>query len=224
MTFHIAQLAPQIGRELIALLEQVETATLGHILHHGFVDTAIKPVLEDARIAGTALTVRIPGPDSTLLHQALSMARPGDILVIDRCGDTRHACWGGVTTRAARLAGIAGVVIDGPATDFSEIRRAELPVWCRGASALTTKFLSLESAINVPVSVGGVAICPGDAILADESGVVAVAPGRAAAIGRQGIRMQEAELQVLARLRAGEKLADISGAGARIAAAPKLDA
>lgn len=224
MTFHIAPLAQQIGHELTALLEQVETATLGHVLHHGFLDPAIKPVLEGMRIAGTALTVRIPGPDSTLLHQALGMARPGDVLVIDRCGDTRHACWGGVTTRAARQAGIAAVVIDGPATDFSEIRRAELPVWCRGASSLTTKFLSLESAINVPVSVGGVAICPGDAILADESGVVAIAAGRAAAIGRQGIRLQEAELHVLARLRSGEALADISGAAALIAAATKLEA
>ena len=223
MSFHIAPLAPQLGQELIDLLAQVETATLGHFLHHGFLDPAIGPVLAGTRIAGTALTVRIPGPDSTLLHRALGMARPGDVLVIDRCGDTRHACWGGVTTRAARLAGIAAVVIDGPATDFSEIRRAGLPVWCRGASALTTKFLSLESAINVPVSVGGVAICPGDAMLADESGVVAIAPGRAAAIARQGIQMQEAELHVLARLHAGEQLADISGAAARIAAAPRLD-
>lgn len=219
MTFQIRPMPRQLDADLVAMLKHAETATLGHTLHHGFVDPAIAAVVEGCRIAGTAVTVRIPGADSTLLHEAISLARPGDILVIDRCGDTRHACWGGVTTRAARMAGIAGVVIDGPATDFSEIRRADLPVWCRGQSSLTTKFLSLESAINVAVSVGGVAICPGDAIVADESGVVAIAPDRASAVGRRAIEMQEAELHVLARLRAGEKLAVISGASERIACA-----
>lgn len=217
--FTINPMPPQIPADLIALLEQVETATLGHVLHHGFVDPAIRTVWEGPRVAGTAVTVRIPGADSTLLHHAVSTARPGDVLVIDRCGDTRHACWGGVTTNAAKLAGIAAVVIDGPATDFGEIRRAGMPVWCRGPTPLTTKFLSLESAMNVAVSVGGVAVNPGDAILADESGVVVLASGGAEALARRAIQMQDNELQVLARLRAGEALADISGANQLIAQA-----
>lgn len=217
--FTINPMPPQIPADLIALLEQVETATLGHVLHHGFVDPAIRAVWEGPRVAGTAVTVRIPGADSTLLHHAVSTARPGDVLVIDRCGDTRHACWGGVTTNAARLAGIAAVVIDGPATDFGEIRRAEMPVWCRGPTPLTTKFLSLESAMNAPVSVGGVAVNPGDAILADESGVVVLEPDRAEALARHAIQMQQDELAVLARLKAGEALADISGANRLIAQA-----
>jgi 4-hydroxy-4-methyl-2-oxoglutarate aldolase len=209
----------QIPADVIALLEQVETATLGHVLHHGFVDPAIRTAWDGPRVAGTAVTVRIPGADSTLLHHAVSTARPGDVLVIDRCGDTRHACWGGVTTNAAKLAGIAAVVIDGPATDFGEIRRAKMPVWCRGATPLTTKFLNLESAMNVAVSVGGVAVNPGDAVLADESGVVVLAPERAEALARRAIQMQQDELAVLARLRAGEALADITGANHLIAQA-----
>lgn len=210
--FTINPMSPQISADVIALLEQVETATLGHVLHHGFVDPAIRAVWDGPRVAGTAVTVRIPGADSTLLHHAIGTARPGDVLVIDRCGDTRHACWGGVTTNAARLAGIAAVVIDGPATDLREIHRAEMPVWCRGSTPLTTKFLGLESAMNVAVSVGGVAVNPGDAILADESGVVVLAPERVANLARRAIQMQQDELAVLARLRAGEALADISGA------------
>ncbi len=221
MSFRIGALAPSIDAGLIEMLGRVETATLGHILHHGFVDPTIRAVLEGCRIAGTALTVRIPGPDSTLLHHAINMARPGDVLVVDRCGDARHACWGGVTTQAARLAGLTAVVIDGPATDLGEIRQAQMPVWCRGASALTTKFLSLESAINVPVSIGGVAVCPGDAIVADESGVVVLASEDAAAVGRQALALQASEPDVLRRLLAGERLADISGANLRIAAATR---
>jgi regulator of RNase E activity RraA len=217
--FTINPMPAQIPADLIALLEQVETATLGHVLHHGFVDPAIRSVWDGPRVAGTAVTVRIPGADSTLLHHAVSTARPGDVLVIERCGDTRHACWGGVTTNAARLKGIAAVVIDGPATDFGEIRRAEMPVWCRGSTSLTTKFLGLESALNVPVSVGGVAINPGDAVLADESGVVVLPPDRVETLARRAIQMQEDELDVLTRLRAGEALADISGANRLIAQA-----
>lgn len=210
--FTINSMPPIPPGPLLDKLLQVETATVGHFRHDGFIDPAIRLVLPWARIAGPAVTVRIAGPDSTLLHHAVSSARPGDVLVIDRCGDTRHACWGGVTTNAARLAGIAGIIIDGPATDFGEIVKAGLPVWCRGPSALTTKFLPLDSAMNVPVCVGGVAINPGDLILADESGAIVLPPDQAEDAADRAIGLQEREKQVLARLAAGERLADISGA------------
>ena len=108
--------------------------------------------------------------------------------------------------------GAAGAVIDGPATDFSEIRRCQMPVWCRGPSSITTKLLNYGGDFNVPVSVGGQMICPGDAILSDESGVLVLKPHEVEAIARRAIDMQEKELVLLERLRKGEKLPDISGA------------
>lgn len=219
--FTINPMPPIPAGRLLDLLLQVETATVGHFRHDGFIDPAIRLVLPQARVAGPAVTVRIAGPDSTLLHHAVSTARPGDVLVIDRCGDTRHACWGGVTTYAARLAGIAGIVIDGPATDFGEILKAGLPVWCRGPSALTTKFIPLDAALNVPVSVGGVCVNPGDLVLADESGVIVLPPDEAEAAAHRAIGLQDREKQVLARLAAGERLADISGASDLIAKAAR---
>ncbi|MBL0934610.1 MAG: RraA family protein [Rhizobiaceae bacterium] len=214
--FIINDLPPQIPADVIDLLEQVETATVGHILHSGFVDPRLRAVLPEKRVAGTAVTLRIPGADSTLLHHVLSLVRPGDFLVIDRCGDTRHACWGGVVTHAAKLAGIKGGVIDGPATDFSEIRKVEMPLWCAGPSPITTKLLGLEGAFNVPVSVGGQNVEPGDAILADESGVLVLKPKEARAIAEKAIAMQEREITLLERLRKGEKLPVISGATEKI--------
>ncbi|MDR0578447.1 MAG: RraA family protein [Candidatus Accumulibacter sp.] len=202
----------QIPENVLALLRRVETATVGHVLHTGFVDREIRAILPDARVAGTAVTVRIAGEDSTLLHYVLGLVRPGDFLVIDRGGDSRHACWGGLVTNTARLAGVVGAVIDGPATDISEIRRCQMPVWSRGASSITTKLLDFGGEFNVPACVGGQIVCPGDAILADESGVIALKPGEAEAIARRAIEMQETELVSLERLRKGEKLADISGA------------
>jgi 4-hydroxy-4-methyl-2-oxoglutarate aldolase len=103
-------------------------------------------------------------------------------------------------------------VVDGPATDFSEIRNVEMPMWCRGPSPITTKILGLEGAINVPVTVGGQVIEPGDAILADESGVIVLKPSQAKAVAERALGMQEAEIKLLERLRNGEKLPDISGA------------
>ncbi|KTR03546.1 4-hydroxy-4-methyl-2-oxoglutarate aldolase [Aureimonas ureilytica] len=214
--FIVRPMPEQIAPGLVAELEKCEVATIGHVLHSGFVDPEIRAVLPNARVAGTAVTLRIPHADSTLLHYLTAHVRPGDIVVIERCGDERHACWGGVITNAMKLAGVKAGVIDGPATDFSEIRRVEMPMWCRGPSPITTKLLGLEGAINVPVNVGGQTVSPGDAVLCDESGVVVLAPADAPTIAARAIAMQEAELELLARLAAGEKLPDISGARAMV--------
>jgi 4-hydroxy-4-methyl-2-oxoglutarate aldolase len=200
-------------------LRYCSRSTVGHFLHSGFVDPVIRAVLPDKRVAGTAVTLRIPSADSTLLHHVLGLVRPGDFLVIDRCGDVRHACWGGVVTNTARKAGVVGAVIDGVATDFSEIRRCNVPVWCRGPSPITTKLLGLEGAFNVPISVGGQTVSPGDAILADESGVLVLKPDQAEASAKRAIEMQKREITVLERIAKGEKLGEISGATRLVEAA-----
>jgi regulator of RNase E activity RraA len=206
----------QISDDLVALLERVETATVGHFLHSGFVDRHIGAVLPNKRIAGTAVTIRIPHADSTLLHWLTAEVRPGDIVLVDRCGDDRHAAWGGVITHSMKIAGVKAGVIDGPATDFGEIARVDLPMWCRGPSSITTKLLGLEGAVNIPITVGGQVVHPGDAILCDESGVIVLNPNDAKWVAEKAIGMQEAELVLLDRLRKGEKLPDISGARAMV--------
>lgn len=212
--FIVNPMPAQLPADLIALLEKCEVATIGHVLHSGFVDREIRAVIPTKRVAGTAVTVRIPHADSTALHYLTKLVRPGDVVVIDRCGDDKHACWGGVITHCMKNAGVTAGVIDGPATDVSEILKVDMPVWCRGPSPITTKILGTEGAINVPVSVGGQTIEPGDAVLCDESGVVVLKPATAEAYARKAIEMQERELVLLERLRKGEKLPDISGATA----------
>ena len=131
-------------------------------------DRGIQPLLQRQRIAGTAVTLAIPGQDSTLLHHALGLLRPGDILVVDRLGDDKHACWGGGVTVAAKAAGALGGVVDGPCTDLTEIEDSDFPMWCRGMSPITTRLYNLGGTLNLPVSCGGVTVSPGDAIIADE--------------------------------------------------------
>jgi regulator of RNase E activity RraA len=123
--FVINPLPPQIDPALIDLLVRAEPATIGHFLNFGFVDPAIHALLPDRRIAGTAVTVRFTGADSTIVHYALGQLRPGDVLVMDRAGDTRHAGCGGGVAFAAREAGCRGIIIDGVATDASARRMAK---------------------------------------------------------------------------------------------------
>jgi 4-hydroxy-4-methyl-2-oxoglutarate aldolase len=214
----------QIPSDVVALLEQVETATVGHILHAGFVDPVIRAVLPEKRVAGTAVTVRIPNIDSTLLNYVTRLVRPGDIVVVDRGGDIRHACWGAVVSHAMQLAGAKAAIIDGMATDFSEIRRIGFPLWCRGPSPLTTKMLGIGGEFNVPVSIGGQVIVPGDALLCDESGVLVLKPSEARKVAETAIAMQADELVVLERLHRGEILPDISGATRLVEAALRQSA
>jgi len=217
--FTLNDMPTQLPGEKIEKLKRVETATVGHFRHWGFLDPALRAVLPDVRVAGTAVTLRIPGPDSTLLHHVMGMVRPGDFLIIDRAGDRRHACWGGVITHTAARIGAAGAVIDGMATDIAEIRSHHMPVWCRGPSPITTKLLALGGELNVPVSCGGVTVEPGDAVLADESGVLILRPWEIDTVADRALDMQAREVTLLKRIDNGERLPEITGATTKIKAA-----
>ena len=216
--YEVEPMAAQISAEVIALLEQTETATLGHWRHWGFCDRRIQPLLRGRRVAGTAVTVAIPSADSTLLHHALGLLRPGDILVVDRLGDDRHACWGGGVTIAAKAAGAKAGVVDGPCTDLEEVEASDFPLWSRGIAPITTRIYDLGGMLNKPVSIGGVVVMPGDAVLCDESGVVVLPPKEAEAEARRAIARQAAGLLTQDRVAAGEKLGDLSGATAKVLA------
>jgi regulator of RNase E activity RraA len=112
-----------------------------------------------------------------------------------------------------------GIIIDGVATDFGEIRAYGMPVWCRGGTPITGKMLGLGGGFCVPVSCGGVAVNPGDVIIADEMGVLVMPPHEAEADARRAIAMQKEEREVtLKRIDAGEKMPDISGVTALVKA------
>ena len=214
--YDIAPTPPQISSEVIALLEQTETATVGHWRHWGFCDRRIQPLLRRKRVAGTAITLAIPGPDSTLLHHALGLLRPGDILLVDRLGDDRHACWGGGVTVAAKTAGAKAGVVDGPCTDLEEVEASDFPMWCRGMAPITTRIYDLGGRLNQPIAIGGVAVMPGDAVLCDDSGVLVLPPGEAETEARTAIDRQTRGLVTQDRVAKGEKLGAISGATAKV--------
>ena len=215
--FVVNPLPPQIDPKLIALLAKAEPATIGHFLDFGFVDPQIRAQWQVPRIAGTAVTVRCAGNDSTMVHYALGQLRPGDVLVIDRFGDTRHAAVGGGVAFAAREAGALGIVIDGVATDISEIRDYKVPVWSRGLSVITTKRTLNNGEFCVPVSIGGVPVMPGDAILADENGVLVLKPEQIADAAPRAMKMQADEGPRLKEVAAGARLPELNGTNKLVA-------
>lgn len=211
MPFTVNPMPPQVSAEKLDKLRQCETATIGHFEHETFMDPELRPVIPGIRVVGTAVTLRLPSMDSSLTSYAISKARPGDFFVIDRCGDRKHATWGNVVSMAAQKAGIVGAAVDGPTTDPEDQRNLGMPCWCRGISPITCKRIGLSGSMNVPVTVGGVAVNPGDAILADECGVFVCPPDRLDEIADEALRRQEKEKATISRLEAGETFGEISG-------------
>lgn len=189
---------------------EIETATLGHFLTDGFMSPAIQCTQRQARIAGPALTVRLPGDDGAALTDALSVVEPGQIIVIDRCGDMRHACWGAVTTHAALSRGAVGAIVDGFITDISAILALEFPVWHRGRSPITTRNRRIGGEVGGIVSCGKVQVAPGDIVLADENGVAVLARDTAQRHCANAKTLQDAEPALIQRLYDGQTLAQIS--------------
>jgi regulator of RNase E activity RraA len=146
------------------------------------------------------------------------MLEPGDVLVVDRAGDMIHAGFGGVTAYAAKMRGVAAVVIDGLATDIREIEEYQLPVFARGLTALTTKMLGSGGDINVPVTVGGAVVRPGDLVFGDDNGVLVLSPEEAPGLITLAREAEAREKETKKKLTSGVPLTEISGSKQLIAA------
>jgi 4-hydroxy-4-methyl-2-oxoglutarate aldolase len=214
--FIIKERVNRCNADLITMFKEVEPATLGHFLHEGFMDYTLRCLVKGAKVVGPAVTVKTAGADSTVVHKAMEIAQKGDVVVIDRCGDMRHACWGGVVTLAASLRGIAGGIVDGLATDGEEIEKAGFPLYCKGITALTTKLLGYGGEINTVVQCGGVVVKPGDLIVADSNGILVLDPEMAKPLGERALAMQESEKGLISRLEKGDFLPRITAADSLI--------
>jgi len=209
-----------VSAELIEQLRGIPPATVGHMQDFGFMDIGLRPVGRHGfTICGPALTLKVMAIDSAVVHHAIGMARPGDVIVIDRNGDNKHACWGEMTSLAAKVGGVAATIIDGPATDIVEIEEMEFLVFSRGISPITTRSLAISGEINTVVQCGGVSVAPGDIILADDNGVLVIPPPMVPEIIERCRPRYEREAVTRRRILAGEALGDISGANARVAEA-----
>jgi regulator of RNase E activity RraA len=163
----------------------------------GAMDYGIKPIDREMRLLGPALTVRVRPTDNLIIYAAMKMASPDDVLVIATGNFTLTSTWGDLTSYMARGLGIAGVVTDGLCRDVAGIRDAGLPVFARGAVP-NSPFKDGQGEINIPVSVGGVVVNPGDIIIGDEDGVVVVPQADAQEVRDGSLAVVEREKATMA--------------------------
>ena len=205
-----------LTNEELAQLKAAEPATIGHMRNFGFNTEHMFISFEGARFMGRAVTVKLASNDSTLLHKVTEMVGPGDVLVVDRAGEMQYAALGGVVAWALHVSGVEGVIIDGAVTDIAEIREMRLPVMYRRLSAITTRLFGIDGEINTTVSCCGVIVNPGDIILADENGFVALKPDEAVGLCKTAIAKQEAEPARKEQIAKGAHMAALSRADALI--------
>jgi len=174
----------KISDEVLDAYQQhaVTVGLLGHIIDDGFMDPGIRPLVPGMQIIGRAVTVSMPSTDTSGNRRAVEAAGEGDIIVVDCGRDMRVARWGELICFDAKFKGIVGLVIDGALTGSRGVREMGFPVFCRSVSGLVGRATGADGAVNVTVQCGGVTVRPGDLILADDDGVVAVPPARAEAL------------------------------------------
>ena len=174
----------------------------------------------DRRICGRAVTYRLvpagqagapKGPIRHLGTTAVSLAQPGDVIVVEQRTGIDAGSWGGILSLAASVRGVAGVVADGPVRDIEEARTYDLPVYCRSLTARTARGRVEEASVNEPVCIGGVTVAAGDLVIADASGVVFVPAARAEEVIAAAELIASREAAMAKDLLAGLPVTEVMG-------------
>lgn len=185
------------------------TATLHEALgRKGALPHRIKPISAGMKVCGPAVTVTSPPMDNLMLHQALSIAGPGTVLVVEVNRGYEGGYWGEIMTVAARQRNIAGLIIDGCVRDADLIEQLGFPVFSRGLSVRGTDKQG-GGHINVPIVIGDITIHPGDLVVGDRDGVVVVPSGEIATAMEAAQKRETKEDQIKKDLSAGKSTLEI---------------
>ena len=174
--------------------------------------SAIRPIV-GGRFAGPALTVRLYPGDLVDCLDALKVAASGDVIIVDAAGETETSIWGGLMAGLCQQKGVVGAVVDGAIRDIDEIRDLKFPIFSRAVVPRSThspysgRLEPIE--VNVRITCGGSLVDPGDIILADEIGVVAVPRAEADDILRRARAQADQEEATRQRIRAGKTVDEL---------------
>lgn len=196
----------RVGPDVVAKASTFAASILADVAgRRGTLDGRIAPLAPGMRLAGPAFTVEVRHGDNLMIHAAMALARPGDVLVIDGKGDRTAALMGSIMINACKKLGLAGVVLDASVRDTEELRELGFPVYAVGANPNgPTKFV--PGRINWPVSCGGVAVRPGDLIVGDADGVVAIEREKAPSLLEAAARKVAEERKRLDDIAAGRDI------------------
>ncbi len=203
----------RVPRDLVGRYRELGSATVHEASGgKGALSSRIKPISPDMKVCGPAVTVKVRPGDNLILHKAIYVARAGDVIVADAQGFTEAGPWGEIMAVAAMARGIAGLVIGGSVRDSEAMSALGFPVFSCGLCIKGTEKVSL-GLINHPLNLDNITIMPGDLILGDRDGVVAVKREEAQAVLEKSLAREEKETTIKERLRKGESTLDIYGFG-----------
>ena len=197
---------PRVSADVVRQASQYAASILADVAgRRGALDGRIAPLSPKTRLAGTAFTVEVRPGDNLMIHAAMQIAKPGDVLVIDGKGDTTCALMGTIMMNACIQLGIAGVVIDAAVRDSEEIVELGFPVYAVGTNPNgPTKFV--PGRLNHPVCVGGVTVHPGDLVIGDADGVTILERAKAPFMLQLAAKKVADEQARIAALKLGKDL------------------
>ncbi len=174
----------------------------------------IRPMFAAERLVGRAVTIKITAAGMTkskthLGIEAIACAEPGDVITIDNHGDPTNNCWGEVLSCAAKVKGVSGVVVDGAARDLDICQEMGFPVFARTAVPITARGRIMQEAFNCMIRLGDVQVRPGDVIVADVNGVVAIPVEKLDDVVREAEVLMDLEEKMKADLLAGMDVLEV---------------
>jgi len=195
---------PAIPAETLRRFSEIGSAQISDCMNRLYGVVGLRPqhASTAARMVGLALTVKTRPGDNLLIHKAISMGLPGDVIVVDGGGETGNALVGELMAMDAQRRGIVGFVIDGAVRDVDVFQSGAFACYARGVSH-RGPYKDGPGEVNVPVSVGGQVVFPGDVIIGDADGVVVVPAGHAEAVLEAASRKEQAEAGIKEKISNG---------------------
>jgi 4-hydroxy-4-methyl-2-oxoglutarate aldolase len=181
----------------------------------GLMRPYMRPIYPAARAAGSALTVLCAPGDNLMIHAAIEVCRPGDILVVTTTSESTDGMFGDLLAVSVRAHGGVGLVIEAGVRDVADLTTMDFPVWSKAISSQGTVKATAGS-VNVPIVAAGATVNPGDVVVADVDGVVIVPRDAAAEVARLGQDRVAKEEKARERLRKGELGLDFYGLRAKL--------
>lgn len=191
-----------VGADVLEAFRRIGVAQVSDCMGRLYGSKGLRPIHGAQRLAGVALTVKTRDGDNLLIHRAIELAQPGDVIVVDGSGGTTNALVGELMMRQSQKRGVLGFVIDGAVRDGDAFGAAGFPCFARGLSH-RGPYKDGPGEINVPVSIGGLVVQPGDLILGDGDGLLAIPPAHVADVLKMAQAKEEAEARGMARIEAG---------------------
>ncbi len=191
--------------DLIEQFRKIPVANISDVMNRmSATATRLRPYHDGSVMCGQALTVDSRPGDNLMVHKALHIAQPGDVLIVDAKGELTNAIVGEFMIDEAKRAGVAGLVIDGAIRDVAAIRSGSMPVYAAGVTH-RGPYKDGPGEVNVVVSVGGMVVKPGDIIVGDEDGVLAIPLEHAKDVLKAALAKQAAEQAQWIQVRAGTR-------------------